>query len=194
MSRQVGSLHRSISYPANLQSKPPIIPVFAFFPAESLHANTSASMDSDTNSNYFQIQILFPFFITQTSKPLTNLPHTTFPSHPQSAQSFVNHPLHTNTKEFLQICLHFLTQNTYFHSDPIDNHPHYVNEHVLYPTLSWTSFFHFTNTLSLPLDNTPYDNDHCSTQLYHLTTALTPKQFYSNRISTVTYQINRTYS
>ena len=66
---------------------------------------------------------------------------------------------------------------TYFHSDPNDEKPNYVNEHVFYPTLSWTSNYHFTNPLSLPLCNNPHDNEVCSTQLYLLTTALTPKQF-----------------
>ena len=68
-------------------------------------------------------------------------------------------------------------QNTYFHSDPNDEKPHYVNEHVVYPTLSWTSNYHFTYQLSLPLYNTPHYNEVGSTQLYLLTTALTPKQF-----------------
>ena len=51
MSRQVGSLHRSISHPANLQNPIPIIPLFAFPPPESPHVNTSSGMDSDTNSD-----------------------------------------------------------------------------------------------------------------------------------------------
>ena len=51
MSRQVGALHRSISYPANLQSNLPIIPLFAFPPPQSPHDNISSSMESDTNSN-----------------------------------------------------------------------------------------------------------------------------------------------
>ena len=51
MSRQVGSLHRSISHPANLQNNLPIIPFFAFPPPQSCHHNTSSSMESDTNSN-----------------------------------------------------------------------------------------------------------------------------------------------
>ena len=55
--------------------------------------------------------------------------------------------------------------------------PNYVNEHVLYPTLSWTSHYHFTNPLTLPLYNTPHNNEVCSTLLYLLTTALTPNQF-----------------
>ena len=71
----------------------------------------------------------------------------------------------------------FSPQYTYFHSDPNDEKPNYVNEHVLHPTLSWTSNNHFTNPLSLPLYNTPYDNEECITQLYLLTAALTLKQF-----------------
>ena len=105
------------------------------------------------------------------------LPNTPFPSNPGTTTTFVNHPLHTNTKKFLQMCLPFFPHYTYFHSDPNDEKPNYVNEHVLYPTLSWTSFYYFTNLLSLPLYNTPHDNEVCTTQLYLLTTALTPKQF-----------------
>ena len=51
MSRQFGSLHRSISHPANLQNNIPIIPLFAFPPPQSPHLNTSSSVESDTNSN-----------------------------------------------------------------------------------------------------------------------------------------------
>ena len=51
MSRQVESLHRSISYPANLQNNIPVIPLFAFPPPDSPHVTTSSGMDSDTNSN-----------------------------------------------------------------------------------------------------------------------------------------------
>ena len=51
MSRQVVSLHRSISHPANLQNNLPLIPLFAFLPPQSPHHNTSSSMESDTNSN-----------------------------------------------------------------------------------------------------------------------------------------------
>ena len=51
MSRQIGSLHRSISHPANLQKPIPIIPLFAFPPPQSPHVNTSSGMESDTNSN-----------------------------------------------------------------------------------------------------------------------------------------------
>ena len=51
MSLQVGSLHRSISHPANRQNNLHIIPLFAFPPPISPHHNTSSNMESDTNSN-----------------------------------------------------------------------------------------------------------------------------------------------
>ena len=97
---------------------------------------------------------------------------------------FANTPLplsiihFTLTPENFSKYVYPFSHNTqYFFSDPNDERPNYVNEHVLYPTFSWTSFLHFTYPLSLPLYNTPYDNEVCSTQLYLLTTALTPNQF-----------------
>ena len=51
MSRQIRSLHRSNSHPANLQNPLPIIPLFAFPPLDSPQANTSSGMNSDTNSD-----------------------------------------------------------------------------------------------------------------------------------------------
>ena len=66
-----------------------------------------------------------------------NFPNNPFPSNPGTSTTYINHPLHTNTKEFLQTCLPFFPQYTYFHSDPNNEKPNYVNEHVLYPILSW---------------------------------------------------------
>ena len=80
-----------------------------------------------------------------------NLPNSPFPSNPRPAQTFWNHPLHTNTKEFLQVCLPFFLQYTYYRSNPNDDQPNYVDENVLFLTLSWTSQYHFSNPLSLPL-------------------------------------------
>ena len=51
MSRQLGSLHRSNSHPANLQTQIPIIPVFAFPPPDFPIINISSSTNSDTNSD-----------------------------------------------------------------------------------------------------------------------------------------------
>ena len=51
MSRQLGSLHRSNSRPANLQTQISIIPFFAFPPPGSPIINIPSSMNSDTNSD-----------------------------------------------------------------------------------------------------------------------------------------------
>ena len=45
------------------------------------------------------------------------------------------------------------------------------------PTLSWTSYYHFTNPLCLPLSNTHIDIERNTDILYRLTTPLTPRQF-----------------
>ena len=103
-------------------------------------------------------------------------PNTPFPSNPRPGQIFVDYPLHTNTKEFLQVCLPFFPQYTNYHSNPNNEQPTYVNEKALFPTLSWTSYYHFSNPLSLPLYNNPDKNELCQTRLYHLTTGLHEKQ------------------
>ena len=103
------------------------------------------------------------------------LPNTPFHYNPGTAQNFMDHPLHTNTKEFLQVCLPFFPQYTYYHSNPNNVQPNYVNENALFLTLSWTSFYHFCNPLSLPQYNNPDDNEVCQTRLYHVTTALHEK-------------------
>ena len=51
MSRQHGSLHRSNSHPANLQTQIPIIPLFAFPPPNFPIINISSGTNSDTNSD-----------------------------------------------------------------------------------------------------------------------------------------------
>ena len=51
MSRQLGSLHRSNSHPANLQTQIPLIPLFAFPPPDFPINNIPSSTNSDTNSD-----------------------------------------------------------------------------------------------------------------------------------------------
>ena len=51
MSRQLGSLHRSNSHPANLQTQIPIIPLFAFPPPDFPIINIPSSTNSDTYSD-----------------------------------------------------------------------------------------------------------------------------------------------
>ena len=147
----------------SLISSNPSTPILSSHYTPSQKPTSSSTPSSGTNQAYRTFKRKFP--------------NSSLPSNPGKFATFVNYPLHTNTKEFLQICLPFFPQYTYFHSDPNDENPDYVNEHVLYPTLSWTSFYHFTYPLSLPFYHIPYDNEQCRNQLYLLTTALTPKQF-----------------
>ena len=247
MSRQLGSLHRSISHPANLQNNLPIIPLFAFPPPQSPHDDTSSSMESDTNSNTtvyitisqfnnsdietadkfansepspstlsqppFQhipsqvkieppsppssISIVTPIYFPLTSEPSDNndsentqISHQlynfmTLQQQLQHPQTLTIHQLsqfiissNTSTPPPLHIIPNLKAQLLHQPHPPVQRRKtHYVNEHVLYLTLSWTSFDHFTNPLSLPLYNTLHDNEVCSTQLYLLTTALIPNQF-----------------
>ena len=149
----------------SLTSSNPSSPTPSSTYTPSQNPTSSSTSSSSTNRAYRTFKRKFP--------------NTPLPSNPGTSTSFINHPLHTNTKKLLQVCLPFSPQYTYFHSDPNDERPNYVNEHVLYPTLSWTSHYHFTNpsTLPLPLYNIPHINEVSSTFLYHLTTALTPSQF-----------------
>ena len=56
MSRQLGSLHRSNSHPANLQTQIPTIPVFAFPPPDFPINNISSSTNSNNNSDISVLQ------------------------------------------------------------------------------------------------------------------------------------------
>ena len=58
-----------------------------------------------------------------------------------------------------------------------DDTRNFVGEYVLMSTLHWTSYYHYTNPLYLPLYNNLTDIDKCKKLLYTLTTALTPRQF-----------------
>ena len=51
MSRQIGSLRRLNSQPANLQNPIPIIPLIAFPTHDSSQVNTSSGTSSETNSD-----------------------------------------------------------------------------------------------------------------------------------------------
>ena len=310
MSRQLGSLHRSSSHPANLQNPVPIIPLFAFPPPDFV-INIPSSTSSDTNSdasvfrtisqfnnsdletpdefaepspsiysqtnpstfsqpsfqpinvsqplpshstpsyasqvtltyssspsnrsannspdvpqispeldNYItlQQQMIHPHTLTinhlssmtsssgpPTPTPLseyaqsltqsctstesstsTNRAYRTFkrkfPNHPfttkpGTAKEYIDHPKHKNTNQFLQTNLPSFPQYTLNTPTTNDDITNFVDEYVLMPTLHWTSYYHYTNPLYLPLFNTTTDNEQCKNMLYRLTTALTLQQF-----------------
>ena len=313
MSRQLGSLHRSNSHPANLQTPIPIIPLFAFPPPDFSIINISSSTNSDTNSdisvlysisqlnnpnietpdefadsesspsnnfqtnssvfskppfqpiptNYslpsvstpsyasqvtptysplhsdrsynnspdtpqfsqeldnfitLQQQLIHPNNLTihqisttiKSSNPPTptpssaytaslaqsststetpsstnrayrtfkrKFPNHSFPTKPGTACEYINHLQHTNTKDFLAITLPSFPQYTLNTPNDTNDTRSFVDEHVLMPTLHWTTYYHFTNPLCLPLTNTHDDIEKNKNMLYRLTATLTPRQF-----------------
>ena len=68
-------------------------------------------------------------------------------------------------------------QYTINQSDPNPEPHHFVDEHVLIPTLQWTAYYSSTNPLTLPLFNTTKDIERNKSELFSLTTTLTPLQF-----------------
>ena len=103
-------------------------------------------------------------------------PNAQMPSNPRPPRTFSVYPLHTNTKDFPQVCLPFCPQYTYYQTNTNNDQRTYVIEHALFPTLSWTSYYQFSNPLSLPLYNKPDDNELSHTRLHHRSTALHEKQ------------------
>ena len=104
-------------------------------------------------------------------------PNNPFPAKPGTAREYINHPQHTNTKEFLAITLPSFPQYTLNTPHDANETRNFVDEYVLMPTLSWTSYYHFTNPLCLPLSSTSIDIDRNKDMLYRLTTPLTARQF-----------------
>ena len=122
---------------------------------------------------------------TETSTS-TNRAYRTFkrkiPNHPfttksGTAKEYIDHPQHKNTKTFLQTNLPSFPQYTLNTPTTNDDTRNFVDEHVLMPTLHWTSYYHYTNPLYLPLYITITDNEQCKNMLYRLTTALTLRQY-----------------
>ena len=104
-------------------------------------------------------------------------PNHLFPAKPGTAREYINHPQHTNTKEFLAITLPSFPQYTLNTPHDANETRNFVDEYVLMPTLSWTSYYHFTNPLCLPLSSTSIDIERNKDMLYQLTTPLTARQF-----------------
>ena len=83
MSRQLGSLHRSNSHPANLQTPIPIIPLFAFPTPNFPIINISSSTNSNTNSD---ISVLYS--ISQFNNPNIETPDKFADSEPSPSNNF----------------------------------------------------------------------------------------------------------
>ena len=149
-----------------------------------ISSTTNSSNPPTPSSNY--TESLTPSSTSTISSLNTNrayrtfkrkFPNHPFPAKPGTAREYINHPQHTNTKEFLAITLPSFPQYTLNTPHDANETRNFVDEYVLMPTLSWTSYYHFTNPLCLPLSNTSIDIERNKDMLYRLTTPLTPRQF-----------------
>ena len=149
-----------------------------------ISSTTNSSNPPTPSSNY--TESLTPSSTSTISSLNTNrayrtfkrkFPNHPFPAKPGTAREYINHPQHTNTKEFLAITLPSFPQYTLNTPHDANETRNFVDEYVLMPTLSWTSYYHFTNPLCLPLTNTSIDIDRNKDMLYRLTTPLTARQF-----------------
>ena len=149
-----------------------------------ISSTTNSSNPPAPSSNY--TESLAPSSTSTESSLNTNrayrtfkrkFPNHPFPAKPGTAREYINHPQHTNTREFLAITLPSFPQYTLNTPHDANETRNFVDEYVLMPTLSWTSYYHFTNPLCLPLTNTSIDIDRNKDMLYRLTTPLTARQF-----------------
>ena len=144
-------------------SNPPTpTPSSAYTPSFT-QSSTSTETPSSTHRAYRTFKRKFP-----------NHP---FPTKPGTAREYVNHPQHTNRKNFLAITLPSFPQYTLNTPNDTNDTRNFVDEHVLMPTLHWTAYYHFTNPLCLPLTNIHDSIEKNKDMLYRLTTTLTPRQF-----------------
>ena len=148
-------------------------------------SSTTDSSNPPTPSTYYT-ESLTPSSTSTISSLNTNrayrtfkrkFPNHPFPAKPGTAREYINHPQHTNTKEFLAITLPSFPQYTLNTPHDANETRNFVDEYVLMPTLSWTSYYHFTNPLCLPLFSTSIDIERNKDMLYRLTTPLTARQF-----------------
>ena len=144
-------------------SNPPTPTPASAYTASLAPSSTSTELSNSTNRAYRTFKRKFP-----------NHP---FPTKPGTAREYINHPNHTNTKDFLAITLPSFPQYTLNTPNNTNDTRNFVDEQVLMPTLHWTSYYHFTNPLCLPLSNTHIDIERNKDMLYRLTTPLTHRQF-----------------
>ena len=140
-------------------SNPPTPTPSSAYSASLAQSSTSTESSKSTNRAYRTFKRKFP-----------NHP---FPTKPGTAREYINHPHHTNTKDFLAITLPSFPQYTLNTPNDTNDTRSFVDEHVLMPTLHWTTYYHFTNPLCLPLSNTHIDIERNQDMLYRLTTSLT---------------------
>ena len=144
-------------------SHPPTPTPSSAYTASLAQSSTSTESSNSTNRAYRTFKRKFP-----------NHP---FPTKPGTAREYINHPHHNNTKDFLATTLPLFPQYTLNTPNDTNDTRSFVDEHVLMPTLHWTTYYHFTNPVCLPLSNTHSDTEMHKDMLYRLTATLTPRQF-----------------
>ena len=116
-----------------------------------------------------------------TPTPSSNYTESLAPSSTSTESSLNTNRAYRTFKrkfpEFLAITLPSFPQYTLNTPHDTNETRNFVDEYVLLPTLPWTSYYHFTNPLCLPLSNTHIDIERNTDMLYRLTTPLTPRQF-----------------
>ena len=115
MSRQLGSLHRSNSHPAILQTQIKTIPLFAFPPPNFPIINISSSTNSDTNSD---ISVLYS--ISQFNNPNVETPDKFADSEPSPSNYTQN-----NSSDYLNPPFQPIPSN---HSLPSVSTPSYASQ------------------------------------------------------------------
>ena len=115
-------------------SNPPTPTPSSAYTASLAKSSTSTESSNSTQRAYRTFKRKFP-----------NHP---FPNKPGTACEYINHPHHTNTKDFLAITLPSFPQYTLNTPNDTNDTRSFVDEHVLMPTIHWTAYYHFTNPLA----------------------------------------------
>ena len=144
-------------------SNPPTPTPLSDYTPSLAQSSTSVETPTSTNRAYRTFKRKF-----------LNHPFTTKPG---KTREYINHPDHTNTKNYLQITLPSFPQYTLSTSTTTNETQNFVDEHVLIPTLHWTAYYNYTNHLYLPSTNTNENFERNKNILQRLTTSLTPRQF-----------------
>ena len=106
-------------------SNPPTPTPSSAYTASLAQSSTSTETSTSTHRAYRTFKQKFP-----------NHP---FPTKPRTACKYINHPQHTNTKDFLAITLPSFPQYTLNTSNDTNDTRSFVDEHVLMTTLHWTA-------------------------------------------------------
>ena len=86
----------------------------------SSNQSTPTSSSNPFATPNFQVKPILIQYKPSIPNLQKKFPDHPFPSHPGAARTYINHPNHTNTNEFLKVYLPFFPQYKYFYSDPSD--------------------------------------------------------------------------